>query len=915
MKKITSLFLSLLMIFTLFAALGVSVAGADDKIVITHTNPVITANVGDKVDLSKYQVSFDASGSAEDVEFYSADGSPVTEISSDAKGVVSYVAKSGDKEMKVYFVTKEESEKEFIIFEADFSKYTSISELKAEGFVTNADDSCYSFADGALVMGNVSNDYVRLMLPEWLGDFGDYSISTEIKMLQTANTSRWFGLVYRIQNENKNYYPYYHMCVRENTTVASGIEFAERTSANDWNVAVKTNGEILSLKSKYNVFNVQAFENTVQYNINGIEEVFVGTRVIGGLAKAYEKGMIGITMNCGTVSVKNIKVAVQQSEPVRPEKVLTLVNNEHYELNLLNPIANVQKTESSSLMTLLDGEYVPGSITVNTADFEDVVPIIEKCMEKQVLPTFILNTMDDIKKVNSAMNKTLFKDVTVISSDPAMLKNMRTNKPYVRTGLIIDLPEGELSSDAADEIRRNVRSAPATFCVIKSEDANRQAVAELQELAVAVWVEIEAASGNDGYILEVLKALTSGANGIISSDSKALAETANEFFVKNTMTRTPIMIGHRGNPSQAPENTLSSFIKAYENGADVFEVDVEITKDGEIIIMHDSTLNRTTTYTGTKTVNQMTLEEVKAEFILAKSNDKSSATDEKVPTFREVLDEFKDKDIRIFVEFKGSNLANIKATCDIIKEYGMEDRVDVISFSTNFLKATQQQIPGMATGYLHSAKGSASTAEDALEALWPSIQTSQNFNSSINPANAIASLYFTQAATDRGITVWPWTYTASNSDVAFFSGCDGVTTDDMQWVTNMIKTLNATDMSVVVGETVDVGVNYLTYGGSENAVFASNLIVTVLDGSENLTIEDGKITANALGDATVMYGYKTVTTSGSEYVVYSQPVKISVVNPVEEAVEKESNAGIIIAIVAGVIAVAGGLFVFLKKKK
>jgi LPXTG-motif cell wall-anchored protein len=137
----------------------------------------------------------------------------------------------------------------------------------------------------------------------------------------------------------------------------------------------------------------------------------------------------------------------------------------------------------------------------------------------------------------------------------------------------------------------------------------------------------------------------------------------------------------------------------------------------------------------------------------------------------------------------------------------------------------------------------------------------------------------------------------------------------MQWVTNMIKTLNATDMSVVVGETVDVGVNYVTYGGFENAVSASNLIVTVLDGSENVTIEDGKITANALGDATVMYGYKTVTTSGSEYVVYSQPVKISVVNPVEEAVEKESNAGVIIAIVAGVIAVAGGLFVFLKKKK
>ena len=329
------------MIFTLFSAFGASVSGADEKIVITNTNPVITANVGDKVDLAKYQVCFEVGAEAASAEFYNESGEPVTEISSDTKGVFNYVAKNGDKEMNIYFVTKEESDTEYILFEADFSKYSSIEELKNEGFVTNAADNYYSFADGALVMGNISHDYVRLMLPEWLGDFGDYSISTELKMLEVANNSRWFGLVYRIQNENKNYYPYYHMCVRENTTVASGIEFAERTAANDWNVAVKTEGSVATLKSKYNVLNVKAFEKTVQYNLNDAEEVFVSSSVIGGLTKEYNKGMIGITMNCGVVSVKYVKVAVQQNAPTRPEKVLNLVNNAHYETNLVNPIANV----------------------------------------------------------------------------------------------------------------------------------------------------------------------------------------------------------------------------------------------------------------------------------------------------------------------------------------------------------------------------------------------------------------------------------------------------------------------------------------------------------------------------------------------------------------------------------------------
>lgn len=916
MKRTLSILLVLMMLSALFASYG-TVNAADEKTVITYTNPVITADVGVTVDFDSYLVRFDGESEAETAKWYStADGTELSGVQATEKVVERYIAKSGDKEMTVYFVSKEKDETEYVLFEDDFSQYTDISELKAKGYVTNANDEYYTFADGALVMGSTGQDYIRLILPEWLGDFGDYSITTEVKMIETTDNSRWFGLVYRIQNENKNYYPYYHMCIRDNTTTSNGIEFAERTSNNAWNVASTANGSVTSMKTAYQTVNIKAFEKNIQYNMNGTEEIFISDAVIGVKTVEYEKGMVGLTMNYGRVSVKNIKITVQQSVPERPKKTLNLINNSHEENNLINPIANVETVDSAKALDVISAENAPGIVLIKVSEIEDLKPVVAQCVEAQVLPTFLLETQDDVKKVNSAMNNSALKDANAISADAALLKNIRTNKPVVRTGLIIDIPEGEFNSDVADVLRREIRSAPATFCVLKSDDASYAVVDELQELAVAVWVEVEAEADSDTFTIEALRAVTSGANGIITKSASKLTEVINANLEEKAMTRTPVMIGHRGNPSQAPENSLSSFITAYENGADVFEVDVEITKDGEIIIMHDGTLNRTTNYTGTATVNQMTLEEIKQYNLKALNG---SISDEKVPTLREVFEEFKDKDCKIFVEFKGSNGGNILATCDLIKEYGMEDKVDVISFNANFLTQTQSNIPGMSTGYLHGPTGNAATAEDALEALYPSLLAAQNYKSSINPSSGVATVYYMQAATDRGITVWPWTYVATSNNGAFLSGCDGVTTDDMQWVTDMAKYLSVSDISVILGDNASANVKAVTYGGEESVISGEDLIVKVLSGSDCITVENGVINGVKQGNATVMFGYKTKTTAKSEYVLYTQPVTVTVGVAVDETPADESGLSgdmlaIIISAVIAVLAVVTAVIVLNKKK-
>ncbi|MBR6783340.1 MAG: DUF1080 domain-containing protein [Clostridia bacterium] len=875
MKRLISTVLTLAMLLSMIAAFAVTNVAA--ATVISNSSPAITADVGETITLSGYSAVFDGDTSATSNITWKNGTSTITSFKPSAKGVTKLTATSGSKSKTIYVVAKEASETEYVLYEADFSKYSNISELKNEGWNFLGASNLHTISGGNYVLGSTSDGYARAILPEWLGDFGDYTITSDLKMLSTTDTGRWVGLVYRIQETNgANYYPYYHMCVRENT-VNSGIEFAERTAGNAWNVVRKASGDISSLKSAFNKLKVEAFGKKIRYSINDsqvlfIDESAISTTVDQKTAATYTKGMLGLTMNYGTVAFKNIKITVQESAPVKDPVKLDLVNIAHDELNLINPIANVDRLADVSD---IDAENPPASVYRNVSLIDDMTAFLKKCMAKNILPIVYVNSTADNDKLVAAMNASGCKDVTALATNATYLKDLRTKKAIVRTGLIIGNPT---SYESIHELRVAVRSAPATLCVIPVSYATKELVSEIQEYAVAVWAAVPSDTSN--LELDAITAITAGVNGIISDDASVVSAAINEHFVENAMTRTPIMIGHRGNPTQAPENTLSGFIEAYENGADVFEVDVEITKDGEIIIMHDNTLNRTTTYSGTKTVNQMTLAEVKAEYILAVNNDKSSATTERVPTLKEVCDYFKDKDCKIFVEFKGSNAQNVPATMQLLDSYGMDYLVDVISFSSTFLTQTQTNSPGMSTGYLLSGQDNCSDWEGTLTALNIYLGNAQSVNSTINPAFGCVNSSngkFTQAATDRGITVWPWTYVYSNLDIGFFSGCDGVTTDDVQWAYNMSKYLEAEDFSLAKGQTYAGGyVTSVAYGNHETVIDIKDTVFSVISGEENVAVVDGKLVALKEGSAEVIFGYVTKTTTGKEYVTYTQPVTVTV---------------------------------------
>ncbi len=878
MKRFLSIFLTVAMLMTLITVFAVTNVNA--ATVVSNSAPVITANAGTAVNLSGYSVVFDGDSSATSgVTWKNSSGTTITSITPSA-GVTKLTATSGSKTKTVYVVAKSASESEYVLYEAKMSDFGSVAALRNAGWTMPSTDQYYSFNGGNLQLLTTSAYTGSFAyLPAWLADFGDYNISVEAKVDSCYNndTSRWMSVIYRATTPNDDP-TYYHYCVRDAAS-SNGVEFTERISGgNYWNVAMKSSARATTLQDGYHTFGVQSFGGNIKYTLDGRQCLYMDENTYNSkITVKNTKGYIGIQTKGLNLSIKSVKITVQETTPSLDE-AFDLINIGHDETTLVDSYANIQTVSGSNYASVLAAEDAPDIAYIKVSELSDVAAAITACVKAKAIPTFYITSNAEADKVVAAMNVTGCEDVTAVSNSASVLAYIRNKKYMVRTGLEVTLTKGTLTSKEAHAIRVNVRSAPASFCVIDSTYATKQAVAELQELAVAVWVKIAAAPNTTAYEIEAVKAITSGANGFISANSDALTAVINKHFIDGTMVRTPIVVGHRGNPSQAAENSMESFRAAYKNGADIFELDCYVTSDNRIVIYHDHNLVSTpglTTAPSTLTTNLNSM-------TLAQIQQYTYSTGEKIPTLDDVLAEFKNADIRIYVEFKGGNAAqNVKLTSQLIKNYDMEDRVDVICSATSFLTETYKStnMYGMSTGYLcYPEPANVTDMTTALQSLYNGIAMVQPVNSSLNQlCNRTAGGYFGQAATDRGLTVWPWGYGLSALNTAFFTGCDGITVDHAEWFTKMAKDVYASNFALAEGQTSAGGVLTVnTYGRTSYIASPADLVYSVISGGENVKIENGKLVGVKEGTATVVIGLKTATTDSGAYVIYAQPVTVTV---------------------------------------
>ena len=153
--------------------------------------------------------------------------------------------------------------------------------------------------------------------------------------------------------------------------------------------------------------------------------------------------------------------------------------------------------------------------------------------------------------------------------------------------------------------------------------------------------------------------------------------------------------GHRGNPAEHPENTLASFQSAIDVGCDIVECDVHLTTDGELAVIHDHLLDRTTN--GTGPVGAHTLAELR---------ELDAGQGHKIPLLEEIFELVRDK-VGLVIETKQNPVPYPgleEKLAAVLREHRMVEQVNVISFHHRCIRHMKEVAPELDLGIIDASR-------------------------------------------------------------------------------------------------------------------------------------------------------------------------------------------------------------------
>jgi glycerophosphoryl diester phosphodiesterase len=242
----------------------------------------------------------------------------------------------------------------------------------------------------------------------------------------------------------------------------------------------------------------------------------------------------------------------------------------------------------------------------------------------------------------------------------------------------------------------------------------------------------------------------------------------------------PLVIAHQGGDGVWPGETMLAYQNAVDLGVDVLEMDIHITNDGKLILMHDETVDRTTD--GTGEIESMTLTDLKkldAAYDWSPDEGKTfpyRGQGIQVATLEEIFQAF--PEMRMTIEIKKTNSPMAKPFCDLIREYNMQDKVLVASFHDERLKEFRTECPEVATS---SAKNETTVFVLLTKAFLGGFYSPIFYSLQVPEESGgitVMTPAFVRAAHARNLAVEPWTINDEETMRKFIEwGVDGIITD------------------------------------------------------------------------------------------------------------------------------------------
>ncbi|HAQ56524.1 MAG TPA: hypothetical protein DCR44_03885 [Acholeplasmatales bacterium] len=781
------------------------------------------------------------------------------------KGMFTLEFQVGEVSVTILLFSKLAEETEYVVYQASYDAMADGP--LPEGYTIQTGTA--SISGGKLRLDGVTTTPTRVLLPSYLDGFKNYIIETDFTILSANEPTRWASVMYRYGTAG-----YFQMAIRQNATATNGVEFAKWINGG-WNVPKTTSHtEMINAATTYRL----------RIDLKGdlVKEYIDGTLMIEyENASDFSSGSIGFQAS-GSVAVYNNVLITIPADYVDMSSLEFTTIPELYDpaTGIQLPPSVMKFATSIADITAIEEEVRPQVLVLTVDHTMNVVSpsgarittILEALLaiDGRVIPAFYIRNRDVAVAVAAVLKGYGIRDVFLISRNTTTITDARATYSMLRGILEIDYDPLTPTLDDADRlaIRDAVNTCGALGALLPEQYISRDNVEYLQNRLVTVFT-----NASKGDAEEMYRSVLAGADGIIASDIDALYSFYAE-FPENSLIRTPLVIAHRGIPSQAPENTVEGSLLAYDLGADVIELDIYLTTDNRLVVMHDSTTARTTN--GNLTVESSTLEQLKALTILDTTGHFPGL---KVPTLDEYFDAFGGEDVQIFIEIKSSKPEIVPVLAALIETYGMADQVSVIAFATAQVDNMRLNLPAISVGYLNSSLASKTNLNGSLLLIMNSvvpIKSTYNPNSSTLTEELIRQLHY------RGINTYPWTIDAIDDIYAFYGmGVGGITTNYTGQMTNdwLLFDMNETAFTVdLANPPASLSLRGVigTPGGLSYPYIPQFVVID--DGGTGITIASNAVVtgfANT-GTALVLVRFQATYANGAAYRIYDDLVTITV---------------------------------------